>query len=130
MEIQVSFVALVGFAALNLLGVLAVLAGVFLGGVLVYKTRFAGQPMFQKKPEVPQGEAGPVADEYGDEDFPWQERSSLVGESKKDTADPAEDALERMLGRNQSFKDRLERSVFQPKAGNVQTVPDEEGSLR
>ncbi len=48
MEFGIDTRLLLGLLALNLMGVLAVLAGVFLGGMLVYKTRFAGNDFVSK----------------------------------------------------------------------------------
>ncbi|HKK33613.1 MAG TPA: hypothetical protein VJ934_08645 [Desulfomicrobiaceae bacterium] len=126
MDIHITPAVVIGFAVLNLMGVLAVLAGVFLGGILVYKTRFAGQALFQKKEHPVLGNAGPVQDEYGPDEA-WEENSSLFGggtrgADEKDT----DDALARILDRNESFRDRLNRSVFQKKAGNVSTIPEED----
>ncbi len=82
--------------------------------------------MFQKTPPPASGDAASAEDEYGQPG--WADQSNLVGPGFRGAAEEAakEEALNRILGRNSTFKERLERSVFVPEKGNVGVMEEED----
>lgn len=85
--------------------VLLTLAGVFIGGILVYKTRYAGRSFADKKPAIPEGDASQASD-----DFPLEE--DILGSTR---FQPKETLL-----------DRLRPSDYDEEYPG--DVPDEEGN--
>lgn len=76
---------------------LVILAGVFLGGVLVYKTRYAGENFIKKHIEEPAGNAMQGLDEYPELDDLCQ------NEGFPDEDKAVVNAVDNMLKRNSEY---------------------------
>ena len=94
-------------AAINLFSVLAVLFGVFLGGFLVYKTKYSGAELFKQRMKVEAGEAIAAPGEFDGFEALDQLNDELFMPDPRDTnvaaTDKTEQALQNILNRNQDF---------------------------
>lgn len=94
--------------AVNVFTIIAALAAVFLGGMLVYKTKYAGQAFLTKKQHIEQGDIYEAEDGYSSNDPGGLGDPNPIGMPNPlgddETADILDKSLGNILKRHQDFR--------------------------